>query len=127
MSSKHPDEDVVVLVVEDEPLVRMYAVDVLEDAGLVAIEAADADAALAVLKARSDIAVLFTDVRMPGTLDGFALARIVSERWPRIMILITSGHFRPEEQIATGTFIPKPYPPAKVVSLIRGLALRDRT
>ena len=120
------EEEVIVLVVEDEPLVRMYAVDVLEDAGLSVVEAADADAALAVLEQRSDIAVLFTDVRMPGALDGFALARIVNERWPGIMILITSGHFRPDHDdvAAPGTFIPKPYPPAKVVSAIRSLAGR---
>ena len=122
------EEDLVVLVVEDEPLVRMYAVDVLEDAGLTVVEAATADEALGILEERTDIAILFTDVKMPGSLDGFGLARVVHERWPKIMILITSGHFRPDENrvVAPGSFIPKPYPPAKVVATIRDLADRAR-
>ena len=121
------EDNLVVLVVEDEPLVRMYAVDVLEDAGLVVVEAGTADEALGILENRQDVSILFTDVKMPGSLDGFGLAQIVNERWPEIMILITSGHFRPEEdRIATGTFIPKPYPPGKVVATIRDLAHRAR-
>ena len=73
---------VVVLVVEDEPLVRMFAVDLLEDEGFTVLEAENADAALAVLRARLDVRVLFTDVDMPGTLNGFALARQAAAECP---------------------------------------------
>ena len=81
----------IVLVVEDELLLRMRAVDMVQDAGYTSIEAVDADAALAVLESRSDIALLFTDIQMPGSMDGLELARAVTKRWPPIKIILVSG------------------------------------
>ena len=71
-----------VLVVEDEMVLRMRAVDIVEDAGFTAVEAVNADEALAILEARSDIALLFSDIQMPGSMDGLTLAHAVHERWP---------------------------------------------
>jgi CheY-like chemotaxis protein len=81
----------VVLVVEDEMLLRMRAVDMVEDAGYTSVEAVDADEAVTILEARSDIALLFTDIQMPGSMDGLRLAHAVHERWPPIKIILVSG------------------------------------
>src|SRR5277367_6791484 len=83
-----------VLVVEDEMLLRMRALDMVEDAGYTSIEAVDADEAFAILKSRSDIALLFTDIQMPGSMDGLQLAHIVRERWPPIKIILVSGQLK---------------------------------
>jgi CheY-like chemotaxis protein len=84
----------VVLVVEDEMLLRMRAVDMVEDAGFTAVEAVDADEAVAILESRSDIALLFTDIQMPGSMDGLRLAHAVHERWPPIKIILVSGQLK---------------------------------
>src|SRR6266436_10316849 len=81
----------VVLVVEDEMLLRMRAVDMVEDAGYTPVEAVDADEAVAILESRSDIALMFTDIQMPGSMDGLKLAHAVHERWPPIKIMLVSG------------------------------------
>ena len=81
----------VVLVVEDEMLLRMRAVDMVEDAGYTSVEAVDADEAVTILETRSDIALLFTDVQMPGSMDGLRLAHVVHKRWPPIKIILVSG------------------------------------
>lgn len=86
----------VVLVVEDEMLLRMRAVDMVEDAGYTPVEAADADEAVAILESRSDIALMLTDVQMPGSMDGLKLAHAVHERWPPIKIILVSGQLRLE-------------------------------
>jgi CheY-like chemotaxis protein len=84
----------VVLVVEDEMLLRMRAVDMVEDAGFTPVEAVDADEAVAILESRSDIALLFTDIQMPGSMDGLKLAQAVHERWPPIRIILVSGRLK---------------------------------
>ena len=84
----------VVLIVEDEPLVRVGACNMIEDAGFEVIEAASADEAIRILESRSDIRVVFTDVHMPGTMDGLRLAHAVRGRWPPIKIIVTSGRSR---------------------------------
>lgn len=81
----------VVLVVEDEMLLRMRAVDMVEDAGFTPVEAVDADEAVAILESRSDIALMLTDIQMPGSMDGLKLAHAVHERWPPIRIILVSG------------------------------------
>jgi two-component sensor histidine kinase/CheY-like chemotaxis protein len=86
-----------VLVVEDEMLLRMRAVDIVEDAGFTPIEAANADEALAILESRSDVDLLFTDIQMPGSMDGLKLAYAVHERWPSIKIILVSGKLTPTE------------------------------
>ncbi|MDR3468032.1 MAG: response regulator [Xanthobacteraceae bacterium] len=87
----------VVLVVEDEMLLRMRAVDMVEDAGFASVEAVDADQAVAILESRSDIALLLTDIQMPGSLDGLKLAHTVRARWPRIEIILVSGQLKPTD------------------------------
>jgi two-component sensor histidine kinase/CheY-like chemotaxis protein len=86
-----------VLVVEDEMMLRMRAVDIVEDAGFIPIEAVSADEALAILESRSDIDLLFTDIQMPGSMDGLKLAHAVHERWPSIKIILVSGKLTPTE------------------------------
>lgn len=86
-----------VLVVEDEMVLRMRAVDIVEDAGFVAVEAVNADQALLILEQRSDISMLFSDIQMPGSMDGLKLAHAVNERWPRIKIILVSGQITPTE------------------------------
>src|SRR5580658_2798126 len=86
----------VILIVEDEALVRLAAVGMLEDAGFRMIEAVNSDEALELLAADSDVQLLFTDVNMPGTIDGLALARQVHDRWPHIGIIVASGRSAPQ-------------------------------
>ena len=86
-----------VLVVEDEMMLRMRAVDIVEDAGFTPIEAVNADEALAILESRSDIELLFTDIQMPGSMDGLKLAHAVHERWPSIKIILVSGKLTPTD------------------------------
>lgn len=109
-----------VLVVEDEPLLRMFNADMLIDAGFDVLEAADATEALHLLETNSDIRVVFTDVEMPGALDGFALAQRIEALWPDIGVLVTSGRRYPSEifQAATRRFLPKPFRVAQVVEVI---------
>ncbi len=83
-----------VLVVEDEMVLRMRAVDIVEDAGFTAVEAVNADEALAILETRSDISLLFSDIQMPGSMDGLKLAHAVHARWPSIKIILVSGQIK---------------------------------
>lgn len=114
---------IVVLVVEDEPLVRALAVDVLEEAGFEVIEAPTADYALIVLERRSDISVIFTDVEMPGRLNGFELARIVQDHHQRVRIIVGSGRVRPGTgDIAPhAVFLAKPYAADALVRAVQSM------
>src|SRR6266581_7926507 len=94
MALDHSHVRAVVLVVEDEMLLRMRAVDMVEDAGFTSVEAVDADEAVAILESRSDIALLFTDIQMPGSMDGLELAHAVHARWPPIKIILVSGQLK---------------------------------
>jgi CheY-like chemotaxis protein len=95
MAFDHSVVPAVVLVVEDEMLLRMRAVDMVEDAGYTSVEAVDADEAVAILESRSDVALIFTDIQMPGSMDGLKLAHTVHERWPPIKIILVSGQLKP--------------------------------
>src|SRR5437763_10101935 len=86
-----PDSKPIVLVVEDEMVLRMRAVDIVEDAGFVPIEAVNADQAIQILESRDDVSLLFTDVQMPGSMDGLKLAHATHRRWPHIKIILVSG------------------------------------
>ncbi len=108
----------VILVVDDDTLIRMCAVDFAEEAGYAAVEAADAAEALAVLEGGQDIAVLFTDVRMPGAMDGLALAHAVRARWPGVKILVASGAGGERDGFAS---LPKPYGLTDFLQAIEGL------
>src|SRR3982075_3368543 len=87
-----------VLIVEDEMMLRMRAVDIVEDAGFTPLEAVNADDALALLESRSDIELLFTDIQMPGSMNGLKLAHAVHERWPAIKIILVSGQVAPDKE-----------------------------
>jgi CheY-like chemotaxis protein len=108
-----------VLVVEDDTLVRLGVIEGLEDAGFGVIEAGSADEAIAVLEARQDIHLVFTDIDMPGSMDGLKLAAAVRDRWPPVHIIITTGKSRPLEIPANALFIPKPYLNAALVDAMR--------
>ena len=101
----------IVLVVEDDALVRILAVEIVEDAGFVAIDAANADEAVVILEGRGDIAMVFTDIDMPGTMDGLKLAHAVRNRWPPIKIVMVSGktHLSESELPSNSKFFAKPY------------------
>ncbi len=109
-----------VLVVEDEPLLRSFNTDMLTAAGFEVLEAADAAEALRLLESHDDIRVVFTDVEMPGALDGFELAHRIGVQWPGIGVLVTSGRRYPNEIFPAETrrFVPKPFRAAQVVELI---------
>ena len=113
----------VVLVVEDEPVIRMDAAETLEDEGFEVVEAATARAALAILEKRQgDVAVLFTDVDMPGNMNGLELAGIVHSRWPHIALVVTSGVVRVSGSLpGGGIFLAKPYAMSTPVRIIRDL------
>jgi CheY-like chemotaxis protein len=113
----------VVLIVEDEFLLRMNAVDMIAAAGFEVVEAENADQAIEILEARFDITVVFTDIQMPGSMDGLKLARAVRGRWPPIKIVATSGrlHIAETDLPEGGRFLPKPYSPTQINGLLREL------
>lgn len=113
----------VVLVVEDDFLIRMHAAEMIEDAGFEVVEASNADEAVAILEARLDIAVVFTDIQMPGSMDGLKLARAVRNRWPPIHIVATSGlvDVRTGDLPEGGRFFPKPYSSTQVIGALHEL------
>ena len=112
-----------VLVVEDEPHLRLMAGDLVEDAGLLPLFAADADQAVRILESRDDIRIVFTDVRMPGSMDGIRLAAAFRDRWPPIRLIIVSGHLTSHPELPEGSrYFGKPYAAADVISALREFA-----
>src|SRR5258707_14738369 len=113
MSSANAAKRPVVLIVEDDLLIRLHAAQIIEEAEFDVIEASNADEAIAILEDRSDITVLFTDIQMPGSMDGLKLTAAVKGGWPPIKIVATSGllHVRPDDFPEDGSFFPEPYPP----------------
>jgi two-component system, response regulator PdtaR len=111
----------VVLIVEDELLSRMDSAEVIENAGFEVVQAANADEAIAILRARPAIHVVFTDIQMPGSMDGLKLAQFVRDRWPPIKIVATFGRVRvgAQDLPAGSVFLPKPYRGAQVVAMLR--------
>jgi CheY-like chemotaxis protein len=124
MSSAYAARRPVVLIVEDDLLIRLHAAQIIEDAEFDVIEASNADEAIAILEARPDITVLFTDIQMPGSMDGLKLAAAVRGRWPPIKILATSGlvNVRQDDLPEGGRFLPKPYNPTQLTATLRELA-----
>src|SRR5580692_7396500 len=121
MSSELIDLRAHVLVVEDEMMLRMRAVDIVEDAGFTPIEAVNADQALAILESRSDVDLLFTDIQMPGSMDGLKLAYAVHERWPSIKIILVSGKLTPTdgERPTDSRFFGKPLEVKQMIAEIQ--------
>jgi len=106
-----------VLIVEDEPLLRLLAADLLSELGIEVIEAPNADIALALFQSDTSIDGVFTDIQMPGSIDGLSLARKVSEARPDVRLVVTSGMLRPGpgELPVNAVFLAKPYAPASLV------------
>ncbi|HEV7909878.1 MAG TPA: response regulator [Methylocella sp.] len=110
MKAKPAKSRPVVLIVEDEPFVRLTGADLLAEAGFEVLEAGNADEAMRILEATPEVRVVFSDVEMPGSLDGLGLARNICQRWPSIGIVLTSGHrIRAETIPRDGKFLAKPY------------------
>ena len=114
----------VVLIVEDDLLLRISAAEIIAEAGFDVVEAGNADDAIAILEARLDIHIIFTDIQMPGSMDGLPMARFVRSRWPPIKIVATSGlvAITDGDLPEGGVFIGKPYTAAKISSTLQGLA-----
>jgi two-component system, response regulator PdtaR len=112
-----------VLVVEDEELLRLHAADLLEEHGYNVIKAENAAAALKVLETGKDVRLLFTDIQMPGKLDGMDLAREAHARWPNVLLVITSGQKRPTraEIPDDGRFVAKPYRASELLGQVNDL------
>ncbi len=112
-----------VLIVEDEMVLRMRAVDIVEDAGFCPVEAVNADEAISVLESRSDISLLFTDIQMPGSMDGLKLAHLVQARWPSIKIILVSGQVNPSntEKPADSRFFGKPLSNQKMIAALQAM------
>jgi CheY-like chemotaxis protein len=113
----------VVLIVEDEILLRLHAREVIEDGGFDVVEAKNADDAISILEQRNDVVLIFTDINMPGSMDGLKLTHFVKDRWPPIKIIATSGHARiTADDLPEGShFVPKPYQPTEIADAIHQL------
>jgi CheY-like chemotaxis protein len=124
MGQTSPIPKLIVLVVEDDPLLRMMAADLVEEAGFEALEAGDADEAVRILETRTDVRIVFTDIDMPGSMNGMLLAAAVRDRWPPIEIILTSGHFNPKGLTLPerSVFFAKPYDITKVTATLQRMA-----
>ena len=114
---------ITILVVEDEPLVLMSTVDFLEDEGFKVLQASNADDAVRMLETHREISILFTDVDMPGTMDGLKLSAAVRDRWPPVRIVVTSGHRMVDitDLPDGGVFFSKPYRHRDIATSFREL------
>jgi two-component system, response regulator PdtaR len=112
-----------VLIVEDEFLIALGAAELFKGAGYDTVETSNADEAVAVLESGRVIGAVFTDIRMPGSMDGLALAWCIRDRWPPVKIIVTSGHhtIRKGDLPDGCVFIPKPYSDRAVASALGGL------
>jgi CheY-like chemotaxis protein len=119
----HPCVPAVVLIVEDEMLLRMRAVDMVEDAGYTPLEALDAAEAVAILESRSDVALMCTDIQMPGQMDGVGLAHAVHLRWPAIKIIVVSGQLKQQnlDLPPHSRFLGKPLDAGEVIAEMRDM------
>lgn len=115
------DAQPVILVVDDEPITRLYECDVAEEAGYLTVGAFSAEDAILELEGPTQFQVMLTDVEMPGGLDGFALARTVQERWPEVKIVITSGEpdYADQAEESDLTFVAKPFTPDQLTSALQ--------
>jgi two-component system, response regulator PdtaR len=120
MTATQTAPEPLILVVEDQEILRLYAADLLEEHGFRVVEAQNAAAALKVLETRNDVRLLFTDIQMPGALDGMDLAREVHQRWPHVLLVITSGQKKlTEAEIPDhGRFVAKPYRAAELLGQV---------
>lgn len=113
----------VVLIVEDSAMIRMGAVELVLSAGYEALEARDADEAIRILESRDDIDLVFTDVQMPGTMDGIKLSHHIRDRWPPVKLILASGATIIEESSLPGgsRFFSKPYDDTTIIDAMARL------
>lgn len=113
----------IVLIVEDEPIIRLMAISLAEDEGFTVYDAQDADEAIAILEDHPEIRIVFTDIHMAGTMDGLQLAAFAHDRWPPLRFLIVSGELRPasHEMPAGACFFSKPYDSAAIGRALHSL------
>ena len=113
----------IVLVVEDHPLIRMGAMQLIDEAGYEGVEAANAEEAIAIMEARPDIHLVFTDIEMPGSIDGLKLAHYIRDRWPPVLLIVVSGKkLIDETQLPVGArFFAKPYNDNAIVETMRDM------
>ncbi|GJE79529.1 response regulator [Methylorubrum thiocyanatum] len=113
-----------VLVIEDQPVMLLMAVDLVEEAGFEALEATGATEAVRLLETRPDIFLVFSDIDLGIGMDGLALAHAIRDRWPPVEIIMTSGkvHPRAEDLPPRGRFFDKPYRRDEVAAAMRALA-----
>jgi CheY-like chemotaxis protein len=112
-----------VLIVEDEPIIRMTVSDDFVSAGFEVLEASNADEALAILETQRPVTAIFSDIDMRGSMDGLELAWLVRDRWPPVHIILTSGHKKPQAEQLTHQvrFLPKPYLHQMVIGALKSL------
>ncbi|WP_242096742.1 MULTISPECIES: response regulator [unclassified Sphingomonas] len=124
MASDVPQLERSILVVDDEPMIRLNLADFFEDEGYTVYEASDADAAIAILQANSGVRIVLTDIQMPGSMDGVKLAHFIAERFPPSLLIVASGALRPSaaELPPHTMFIAKPFDPRRVLDEIERLA-----
>jgi two-component system, response regulator PdtaR len=113
-----------VLLVEDEFIIRLDLSETMRRHGFTAYEAANADDAMDILESRPDISVVFTDVNMPGSMDGLSLSQLIARRWPHIRVVVTSGRAPPpaEQMAGVVAFVPKPYRVAELPTFFQSIA-----
>src|SRR5690242_19043781 len=113
----------VVLIVEDECLLRLDAAMLIGEAGFDTVEAGSADEAIQLLESRGDIDIVFTDVDLPGGMNGLDLCVQIRDRWPPVDLVVTSGHAGIDEDDLPegGFFLPKPYDPERLVRMLQSL------
>lgn len=118
----------IVLVVEDNPVLLLNSVDLIVDAGFDVLEARNADEAIEILERHDDIAIVFTDIEMPGSMDGLRLAQAIRDRWPPVHLVIASGRHTPEpEEMPDGSrFFAKPFNGSELVATLRRMAEAPR-
>lgn len=122
MAAGAPQIVTVVLVVEDEPLIRIASIQLVEDLGYIALEAANADEAIFLLESHPEITVVFTDIQMAGSMDGIALSNWAAGRWPPLRFIIVSGGFSPhaDQMPKDAVFLAKPYADVAIGQAIAG-------
>lgn len=114
----------IVLVVEDEAVLRLNAIDMVEEAGFEALEAANSKQAVQILETRNDILIVFSDIEMKPGMDGMELVALVRNRWPPIKIILVSGYVKRDEVKLPegGVFFSKPYRPEDVIATLKRMA-----
>ena len=124
MASITPPPRPIILLIEDEPLQRIFLSDLIEEAGFEVIEVGSAEQGVAVLEARTDIRIVFADLDMPRSIDGLRIAAAIRDRWPPIEIILTSGRTSPAMEMipARSCFVAKPYVTSQIVSAIQSFA-----